>query len=66
MNESSIILQLSSAEIRSLLRIVRMKQDEYKKVTCEFPMYEKFKSLDYKLEALKMKMVNQLSKGELV
>lgn len=53
---------LDENEVRSVLRCIRIRQDECRRVTkdADAITYDTFFTLDCKLEKLKMKIANQL------
>jgi len=57
--ESKIDWTLNYKDALSVLRLIRYRQDDCRKVTEDFPGYNKFKSIDLQLEVLKMKLANQ-------
>tara|TARA_R100000306_G_C4375971_1_gene141965 strand:+ start:661 stop:867 length:207 start_codon:yes stop_codon:yes gene_type:complete len=57
--EGTINWTLSKTDAVAILRTIRLRQDDARKVTREFPTYETFNRLVGELEVLKMKLVSQ-------
>jgi hypothetical protein len=56
-------LELDINDARRILRVIGQRQHDCRKVTPQFPMYEKYRFYDNNLEAIKMEIANQLPKA---
>lgn len=53
-------IKLNLADAQSVLWTIRQRQDDCRRVKHDMPAYETYRTLDCKLEALKMKIVKQM------
>ena len=61
MSESKRVqLDLTEQDAISIVRVIRLRQDDCRKVDERFPMYDKFHKIDLELEGLKFRVLNQM------
>jgi len=53
-------IELPLCDVRSLLELIRVRQDDCRKITHESPNYEIYHGLDIKLEKIKMEIAKQI------
>jgi len=57
---AELSINLQAKEVRALLQLIRMRQDEYQQVDESCPTYKMYFAAEVKLELLKMKIAGQM------
>lgn len=57
------VLELDKNETLHIIRLIRARQDDCRRVTPEFDGYETLHQLDEELEVFKMKLINRIPEG---
>jgi len=58
--QKTVKLELSEADVRSLLFLIRQRQDDCQKITEEYPTYQLYCNVEINLESLKQKIAKQV------